>query len=172
MTLRHLLHQASGLSELAGTVFETYGDVSDDALEQAVRSLRTVRTRPISHAYEYSNMNYTILGLIMQTVSGQPYEQYIQHHVLDPLAMHHSYAALAEAQRNGLATGYKFWFGQRRPVPDDTPYNRAAAPEGLISASAEDMTHYLIAQPQQRSLCRRAAPLTCRHSHVTSPACH
>jgi CubicO group peptidase (beta-lactamase class C family) len=146
MTLRHLLHQTSGLSELTGTIFEVHSDVSDDALEHAVRALLTVRTKPLGQTYEYSNMNYTILGLIVQTVSGQSYEQYVQQHILEPLAMHHSYAALADARRNGLATGYKFWFGRPGPVPIDAPYNRAAAPEGLISASAEDMTHYLIAQ--------------------------
>jgi CubicO group peptidase (beta-lactamase class C family) len=146
MTLRHLLHQTSGLSQLTGNLFHVRTDISDDALEHEVRSLLTVRTKPLGQTYEYSNMNYTILGLIVQTVSGQSYEEYIQQHILEPLAMHDSYGALADARRNGLATGYKFWFGRPRPIPVDEPYNRAAAPEGLISASAEDMTHYLIAQ--------------------------
>ena len=35
MTLRHLLHQTSGLSELTGTVFEAHEDASDGALETA-----------------------------------------------------------------------------------------------------------------------------------------
>jgi CubicO group peptidase (beta-lactamase class C family) len=146
MTLRHLLHQTSGLPELTGNLFHVRTDVSDEALEHTVRSLSTVNTKPLGQAYEYSNMNYTILGLIVQTVSGQSYEQYVQQHILEPLAMHHSYAALADARGNGLATGHKFWFGQPRPIAVDAPYNRAGAPEGLISASAEDMTHYLIAQ--------------------------
>jgi CubicO group peptidase (beta-lactamase class C family) len=146
MTLRHLLHQTSGLSDLTGNLFHVRSDISDDALERTVRSLSTVGTRPLGQAYEYSNMNYTILGLIVQTVSGQSYEQYVQQHILEPLAMRHSYAALADARRNGLATGHKFWFGRPQPIPVDQPYNRAGAPEGLISASAEDMTHYLIAQ--------------------------
>lgn len=135
MTLRHLLHQTSGISELTGTVFETHHDVGDDALETAVRPLRTVGTKPLGKAYEYSNMNYTILGLIVQTVAGQSFESYIQQHILDPLAMRHSYAALADARRNGLATGHRFWLGQRRPVATTAPYNRAAAPEGLISGT-------------------------------------
>jgi CubicO group peptidase (beta-lactamase class C family) len=146
MTLRHLLHQTSGFSTLTGNLFELHSDVGDDALEHAVRAVRTVRTGPLGQAYQYSNMNYTILGLIVQNVSGQSYEQYVQQQILEPLAMRHSYAALADARRNGLATGHQFWFGQPRPIPVDAPYNRAEAPEGLITASAEDMTHYLIAQ--------------------------
>jgi hypothetical protein len=43
-----------------------------------------------------------------------------------------------------LATGHRYWFG--RPVAYQQPYVRAAVPTGFLSASAEAMTHHLIAQ--------------------------
>jgi CubicO group peptidase (beta-lactamase class C family) len=84
------------------------------------------------------------LGLIVQTVSGQSYEAYIQQHIFDPLAMQNSFTSQAEAQPRGLATGYHYAFGIPRAV--DLPYNRGLLPAGYLISSAEDMSHYLIAQ--------------------------
>jgi hypothetical protein len=89
-------------------------------------------------------MNYSTLGLIIQTVAGQSYEDYMRQHVLGPLGMADSYTSPVEARRHGLATGHRYWFG--RPVAYQQPYVRAAVPAGFLSASAEAMTHHLIAQ--------------------------
>jgi CubicO group peptidase (beta-lactamase class C family) len=142
ITVRHLLNHTSGLAELSESL--TKGDGSDAALEQAVRALGTVPPRrPAGQAFDYVNMNYTTLGLIVQTVAGQSYEDYMRQHVLAPLGMTNAYPSPVEASRHGLATGHRSWFG--RPVAFQQPYIRAAVPAGYLSASAESMTHYLIA---------------------------
>jgi CubicO group peptidase (beta-lactamase class C family) len=143
--VRHLLNQTSGLPTTPGNAYLWRRDVSASALENEVRAVRTISlTYPPGTTYQYCNLNFSTLGLIVQTVTGETYEQYVQEHILAPLGMHNSFASPDEAQRNGLSTGYKFWFG--RPVPVDEPYNRAGVPAGFISASAEDMAHYLVAQ--------------------------
>ena len=144
ITVRHLLNQTSGLptqetaAQLAGS------DSSDGALEHYVRSLQTVQlTAPVGTTFQYSNTNFDILGLIVQTVAGQPYEHYVQQHIFAPLAMRNAFTSPAEARAHGRATGHRFWFD--RPVPYEMPYNRGEFPAGFINASAEDMAHYLIA---------------------------
>jgi CubicO group peptidase (beta-lactamase class C family) len=145
ITVRHLLNQTSGLSTKAGRSFQGSGDTSDRALEQAVRKLSTAQlTEPVGATHQYSTINYSVLGLIVQTVSGQSYERYIQAHIFDPLQMRHSYTSEAEAKPQGLATGHHYWFG--RPAAADLPYNRGLLPAGYLISSAEDMAHYLIAQ--------------------------
>ena len=142
ITVRHLLNQTSGLADPAASL--TKGDGSDAALEHAVRALGTVQPiHPAGKAFRYSNMNYVTLGLIVQTVAGQSYEDYMRQHVLVPLGMTNSYTSPVEARRHGLATGHRYWFG--RPVAFQEPYNRAAVPAGYLSASAEAMSQYLIA---------------------------
>jgi CubicO group peptidase (beta-lactamase class C family) len=41
--------------------------------------------------FSYSNSGYYLLGYIIEKVSGKSYQQYIQDHLLTPLALNHSY---------------------------------------------------------------------------------
>ncbi|MEW5871462.1 MAG: serine hydrolase domain-containing protein [Chloroflexota bacterium] len=142
--IRQLLNQTSGISEYTGANSWSSREAGDDALENTVRAFDNF---PLVHApgeaFEYSNANYQVLGLIVQAVSGQSYEAYIQEHIFDPLEMHHSYALAGQAPE--LASGYRFWFGQPFPAPG-LPYPRAHAPSAMLASCAEDMGHYLIAQ--------------------------
>ena len=146
ITVRNLLNHTSGLSRAGGGEYLQKQDDSKGALESAVRSLSTQELdRPVGKSFEYSNVNYTILGLIVQRVSGESYERYVEQHILTPLGMTNSYVFEPEAQRHGLATGHQYWFG----VPfsgGGVAHGRAATPSGYISSSAQDMSHYLIAQ--------------------------
>jgi CubicO group peptidase (beta-lactamase class C family) len=139
ITLRHLLYHTSGIPPSACST-----DEITMTLEQFVRSLGTVvLDRPVGSRYEYCSANYDVLGLIVQTVSGQSYATYVQQHIFAPLQMHHSFASEHEARRDGLAQGYRWLFGV--PVPFNY-YNASAVPAGFLVSSAEDMTHYLLAQ--------------------------
>jgi CubicO group peptidase (beta-lactamase class C family) len=145
ITVRHLLNQTSGLSQTGGMQTMTWTDDGNDALEAHVRYLAGVElNRPVGKSYEYSNANYISLGLIVQTVSGQSYEAYVQEHIFAPLDMRHSYVSQDEALQQGMATGHRWWFGV--PLPVTLPYNRGDLPAGYVIASAEDMAHFLIAQ--------------------------
>jgi CubicO group peptidase (beta-lactamase class C family) len=145
ITVRQLLYQVSGLSKATGNKHATSGDSSDSALEDQVRDLQSdTLTKPVGATWQYSNANYNTLGMIVQTVSNQPYEAYVQQHILDPLEMRNSVMSVTEAKKRGLVTGYRYWFGFPRPV--DLPFNRGNLPAGGLIASAEDMAHYLSAQ--------------------------
>jgi CubicO group peptidase (beta-lactamase class C family) len=145
MTVRHLLNQTSGLPMLRGEVALTDFDDRPDAAERQVRALATLKiTRPVGSKWEYSNLNYNVLGLIVEAASGRPYAEYIQQHILDPLEMTHTCTDRAAAKRDGLAMGYRLWFG--RPVPaGDLPVPRGSLAAGQHISCAEDMAHYLIA---------------------------
>ncbi len=145
ITVRHLLNQTSGLSTKTGRSFQGSSDTSDSALEKAVRKLSTAQlTAPVGATHQYSTINYSVLGLVVQTVSGQSYESYVQEHIFDPLKMRNSFTSEVEAKPQGLATGHRYWFG--RPEAVDLPYNRGLLPAGYLISSAEDVAHYLIAQ--------------------------
>jgi CubicO group peptidase (beta-lactamase class C family) len=144
ITVRHLLNQVSGIPTSAGMDYVWRTDTSDDALEREVARSKDVKlTHDPGATFQYSNRNYTTLGLLIKVVSGQSYEDYVQDHVLQPLGMQHSFTYLDDAKSQGLATGHQYWFN--RPVPGGGLLeNRAITPTGLITASVEDMCNWLI----------------------------
>ncbi len=142
ITVRHLLYQVSGLSKATGNAYATSGDTHVSALEDRVRALHDAElTAPVGTTWQYSNANYWTLGMIVQAVSGQSYETYVQQHIFDPLQMGKSYTSGTEAVQNGLPTGHRYWYGF--PVASEVPFDRGGLGSGGLSSSAEDMTRYL-----------------------------
>lgn len=145
ITVRNLLNQNSGLPTYEGRLGIADNDQSSMALENGIRELSSVQlSQPAGQGYEYANENYDILGLIVQTVSGKSYEEYVRSAIFAPLQMNHSAAALTDPAAADLATGYRNWLFW--PVAFAAPYPRRTAPSGYLISSAEDMTHYLTAQ--------------------------
>jgi len=144
ITVRMLINQTSGLPSAPTLITWTWPD-SPDAIERHVRLMANAQLAfPPGQSFAYSNANYATLGVIVQAVSGQTYEEYVQTHIFAPLDMQHSFVSQDEARADGMATGYRWWFGF--PVPVSLPYYRANLPAGFIISSAEDMAHFLLAQ--------------------------
>ncbi len=140
ITIRHLLHHASGLSD-AG-----YGMVlpENTSIEDAVRSLAQAHlTAPVGTQAQYFNHNYTVLSLVVQMVSGQPYADYLQQHILNPLEMKQTYTSEQAARADGLAQGYTRFFGFA--IPARQPHPDYGLGNGYLISTAEDMGRYMIA---------------------------
>jgi CubicO group peptidase (beta-lactamase class C family) len=145
MTVRHLLNQTSGLPIIAGMVNLADLDDRPDAAQRQAQSLSTLKlSHPVGTAFEYSNLNYNLLGLIVEAASGETYADYIQRHVFTPLEMRHSHTSQAAAKQDDLAVGHRYWFGHPIAIPD-LPIPRGSLPSGQLISSSEDMAHYLIA---------------------------
>ncbi|SDJ87852.1 CubicO group peptidase, beta-lactamase class C family [Arthrobacter cupressi] len=145
ITVRHLLHQASGLSSADGTAWEASDTQAPEALEQGVRDLAgaSLEGEP-GEAFGYSNANFNILGLLVEAVSGQPFGDYMRDHVFRPLAMDHSHTSRASAEADGLARGYSLWFGSLW-LQTGVPAPTTGMPSTTMYASAEDLGHELVA---------------------------
>lgn len=144
ITVRHLLNHSSGLPSGDEIAVLSREDTSADAIEQQVRALATVELmQPVGSVVKYANTGYMTLGLVVETVSGQSYEDYVQEHIFAPLQMQQSFTSPHEARRFGLAEGHQYLFGQPRPF--QLPYPRGALPAGYLVSSAEDMSRYLLA---------------------------
>lgn len=146
ITVRQLLTHTSGLSTAQGRAGLARNRWDADALSQYGHELATVQpTAAPGERWQYSNVNYSLLGLLIQTVSGVPYEQYMHERIFAPLEMANSYARLDVARRAGLAVGYRYWFD--RPLPEPAPPEpRGMIPGANLIASAEDLGHVVIAQ--------------------------
>ena len=145
MKVRHLLNHTSGLSTYAGRTHLNSSDMSNEAMKRRVRSLHKAKlTAPVGKGTNYSNANYHILGAIIESVSGQSYENYIQEHIFDPLNMTNSYTSEESARQHNLATGYRYWFGKPFAAIH-IPHSRGDLAAGYLISCANDMGNYLLA---------------------------
>lgn len=149
ITVRHLLHQTSGLTQFPGnkTVSPMYD--GEDALERNIEIYTKGKVRlnhEVGKSYEYANDNYNLLGLIVQRVSGQSYESYVKEYIFEPLSMYNSFTSEEKAFESGLATAHRRWFGFNMAYTGPYTFNRGEIPAGYIISSAEDLSHYVVAQ--------------------------
>ncbi|NVB42382.1 beta-lactamase family protein [Pseudenhygromyxa sp. WMMC2535] len=142
ITIRQLLSHTSGFSTLQGNTPYEDGAGGGDALERRVGVYAQLTPAYLpGETWEYSNVNYQILGRLIEVVSGQDYATYVETHILGPIGMAHGVVADGEAHEQ-MATGHLPWFGSKRPLVAGKT-DRVTAPAGGVIASANDLALYM-----------------------------
>lgn len=96
--------------------------------------------------HNYANVNYSLLGKIIEAVSGQSYSDYITANLFEPLQLSHTAATLNESIENGLIGGYINYWGFHAEHEHRYPVSENAwitVPAGYITSSANDLGKYL-----------------------------
>jgi CubicO group peptidase (beta-lactamase class C family) len=139
ITIRHLLTHAAGLPE-DNPWGDRQLDATNDELLALIREGASFSNAP-GITYEYSNLGFTLLGYIIEKVSGQTYQKYINENILQPLGMTHSRWEYTEVPAAQLAHGYRWRDEKWEEVPllHDGAYG---AMGGLIS-SVKDYAKYV-----------------------------
>jgi CubicO group peptidase (beta-lactamase class C family) len=88
--------------------------------------------------FEYSNLGYAVLGLIVTAASGVPYDEFVRTRLLAPLGMTRTGFAAEEFSGDELALGYRRGPNGWEKVPFD-PYG-AFAPMGGVFSCVADLT--------------------------------
>ena len=147
--LKHLLTHTSGFEQRL-LVSSVSGANDIVPAREWLVSHMSARMRPPGEAASYSNYNAMLAGYIVARVSGQPYDQYIQEHILDPLGMAHSTARLQMPPDLSahLSEGYTYAGGIFKAFPDYTARSPAGLPSGMHQASVTDMARFMIAHLQ------------------------
>ena len=145
ITVRHLLNQTSGLAD---TGFVDGLTRPQSTLTDRIAGLRGARpVDPPGVAFHYFDPNYQVLARLVEVVSGQAFDAYLQAHIFMPLSMRDSVSALTSdlsTQRaNHLAQGHIVVYGVPLAVPELSGFLGGS---GGVVSTASDMAHYLIAQ--------------------------
>jgi CubicO group peptidase (beta-lactamase class C family) len=100
--------------------------------------------------YSYSNTGFIILGRVVEKVSGQPFGEFLQRRILDPLGMKHTMFD-PDPTNPALATGYtSFALGSPEPaVAEPKQWNFTA---GAIYSTAADLALWDMALAEGRVL--------------------
>lgn len=126
ITVSQLLNHTSGLGEY-----------------QTLETCKIVNNQGV---HCYANVNYSLLGEIIEAVSGKSYPEYISANLFEPLGLSHTAATLNESMENGLIDGYTNYWGIPIKTAHKYPSSQNAwitVPAGYISSSSNDLGRYL-----------------------------
>lgn len=134
--LRHLLDHTAGFDDARLWQVLSLEPTADTPMAETFRpgnSLLRVRSRPGSR-FSYSNMSYGLLGMVIESVTGERYESYLDRELLKPLAMQDStFSFVSQSQDKRIAMGH-FENGEAHYVLP--MYLR---PAGQFTTTASDM---------------------------------
>jgi len=107
LQLVHLLEHTSGFNEQS--LREFAASVPDVRLHDSLlfeSRARKSRWRP-GRFFSYSNANYDLAGHIIERISGQSFDQYMEDEIFAPLNMNGASFLLTNAVRENLAVGHR-----------------------------------------------------------------
>ena len=92
---------------------------------------------------KYSNYGYSLLGEIIEKVSGMPYNDYVRKHIIEPLGLKHTYPELEASIVKRLTTGYSRPNLQRERLAFPHIATNAMSPAtGFCSTTADLIAFY------------------------------
>jgi CubicO group peptidase (beta-lactamase class C family) len=134
LTIRHLLTMTAGFP-----TDDPWGDRQQGLPLEEFQALLaggvTFNWAPGTR-FEYSNLGYAILGLVVAAAAGMPYDQYVRTRLLAPLGMTKTGFEAGEFSPGELALGYRHGSGGWQELPFD-PYGAFAPMGGVFSTVAD-----------------------------------
>jgi CubicO group peptidase (beta-lactamase class C family) len=139
VTLRHLLAHTSGID---GDHFEDFGR-GDDVLERYVASCASLhQTHPLGATMSYCNTGYSILGRIIELLTGKVWDDVMRERLYAPLGLEHSATFLQDVMK------YRISVGHVAPAPGEplevsaSFLPRSCGPMGLIISTVGDVLSF------------------------------
>ncbi len=143
ITMRHLLTHTPGLEDAADGLFF----LSEDRMMPLGEYLQRYKPAGVfepGQLLAYSNYGSALAGYAVEQITGQPFAEYVDEHIFEPLAMERSsfQQPLPPEWEADLARAYKyvedtFHEGDFEFIP--------AAPAGALSTTAADMARFMMA---------------------------
>ena len=142
ITLRQLMSHRSGL--VRESPVGHYFDPDEPTVMATVESLNdtTLIYQPESRT-KYSNAGITVVGAVLEKVTGKPFEQVIEEAILTPLEMNHSSFRFDDRVKSRFAQATMWTYdGRTFPAPN---FKLGIAPAGNLYSSVEDLSRFMMA---------------------------
>lgn len=161
VTMRQLMTHTAGFEEHAKfTMFDDpqyITSLGDYVKRSPPKRIYTPGTTP-----SYSNYSTALAGYIVERVTKMPFNDYVEQHIFNPLAMAHSSfrMPLPKPLQPMMAKGYRQASGKAQPYELMGP-----APAGALASTGADMGRFMIAHLNDGAGLMK--PETAREMHDT-----
>lgn len=145
ITMLDLMDHTAGFEERGRDLYKSSEEDMISLVDYLEQNM-PARVFPPGQVPAYSNYGAALAGYIIEQVSGETYEQYIETHIFNPLGMTHSTMEqpLPESMVRDMSQGYSFNSGYQA----EEFILVQAKPAGALSASGSDMGRFMLAHLQ------------------------
>jgi D-alanyl-D-alanine carboxypeptidase len=146
LTLREMLSHGAGVIRdgVDGDYWQLRHPYPDEA---ALRDL--VRRDPVifppNDRFKYSNIAFSLLGLVIERLTGCPYGDHVWNAIIHPLGLRDTYADYYPARAADYASGHTHSDNGAARIPIDQVPTNAMAPAAGFTSTAADLCRYFAA---------------------------
>lgn len=139
--IRHLLTHASGITRDGRTAhWENYSFPGIEDIQKQVQE--GISFFEVNEILKYSNVGFTILGQIIEKVSGMTYHEFIQKEILDPLEMTNTITQINDENIKNHATGYTIKYPNKNRKPIEHIQAEVMHSATGLSSNVEDLLKF------------------------------
>jgi D-alanyl-D-alanine carboxypeptidase len=121
--------------------------------EEVLEDLRRPQPLEAGVQLKYSNHGFALLGLVIETITGSGYLDWMQRHVVDAAGLTETTPDVTPRAAARLPSGHtaEHPYGQRLRIPGDNPCNAIAAAGGFVSTAADTARFFAQLDPSARN---------------------
>ncbi|MEM6377019.1 MAG: serine hydrolase domain-containing protein [Bacteroidota bacterium] len=143
VTVRHLLNHTSGMPDLYMDLAETHKATLGDTLsiDEVVQLMIRYPEDPVAApgaVYAYNNTGYVLLAAIVQSISGQSFEQFMQDKLFDPLEMKNTRVWNLFSEQSTFPNKTASFINMVKAGPMPPSWLDGVAGDGAVFSSPED----------------------------------
>jgi CubicO group peptidase (beta-lactamase class C family) len=165
ITMRDVMTHSTGFEDTVTDLFVATPSQLFPLRQYLIRHMPPL-IHPPGQVVAYSNYAATLAGYIVERVSGEPFDEYIERHILGPLGMEHSSfrQPLPPDLRPFMASGYA-----QASDPHAAAFELVeAAPAGALTTNVTDLAKFMLAQLDGGSYggAQILSPVTLKEMHT------
>ncbi len=151
VTIRHLLNQTSGIKSdymaLAKNSYKSKRQIlSIDSATNLICSNTPLDIKPL-HSFFYNNSNYILLARVIEIVSGDSYEYFMNKNVFQKLNLNETFvwtlfSKCSLKSRKNVAMGFESFF-KSTPIEIKSSWLDGVAGDGAVFSSLKDLKNWL-----------------------------
>jgi CubicO group peptidase (beta-lactamase class C family) len=163
ITVRQLLSHTAGFD---GDHFADFGR-GDDVLEKYVASCAELaQVTPVGSVYSYNNAAYSVLGRLIEVVTGQVWDTAMREQLFAPLGLEHTATLPEDVLRFSAAIGH---LGPDLVPSPQWGMTRSIGPAGLVCSTAIDVIAFARLHLEGNEQLTAATAEAMRESQVAIP---
>ncbi|WP_052400789.1 serine hydrolase domain-containing protein [Oceanobacillus jeddahense] len=143
ITILNLMHHNAGFED---NIFDLLFDSPEHlvSLEEVLKTAEPEQVFKPGEVVAYSNYSTSLAAYIIEEITGQPFDEYVEEHIFEELEMNHStmHLPMEDNQEMEFQKGKGYFPGENGGFIESQPFYISMYPSGGINGTATDLAKF------------------------------